>query len=296
MLLSIVIPTFRRPESLAGLLDELERQMRPLQESVELIVVDNCPKQSAADVVHGHAAQPRYVAEMRPGIAHARNTGLRAARGKYVIFIDDDQRPQHRWLSHYLDMALGGNEVCFGPVLPEFERPAPDELHAVVSALFTRDLGLKTGADVTQLRAYLGTGNSMFDRLRCFPQDDPFDPRFNHGGEDVWLLRQLAADHGLRFSWCAEAAVREIVPAARMTVEYVRKRRFRNGQLRCIVEAGGRRWGAILVWMIVGLGQTFVYGGASLVLLPFNGRGSAALVAKSFGGLGKILWWLPFRP
>lgn len=289
--LSIIVPTYRRPETLASLLVNLGGQMAALGKA-ELVVVDNCPDRSAEAVVTAVAPGAVYVSEPRPGVVHARNAGVRAARGSHLIFVDDDQRPQAGWLESYNALALAGHAACFGPVRPEFDVPPPGHLRALLEGLFSRDIKVATGTDITDKRAYLGTGNSMFERARCFTGDTPFDARFNQGGEDVWFLRELVQDRGLRLIWSAEAAVFETVPAARMTTAYVRRRRFHNGQLRCLVEAGGGNRGAVAFWMGAGLVQAAVFGLAAGVAWPWDRSRAAAFGVRSAGGLGKVLWWM----
>lgn len=292
MLLSVIVPTYRRPDSLAALLVNLTGQIAALgADEAELIVVDNCPDRSARMTVTAGAPRAVYLAEPRVGVVHARNAGVKQAKGSYLVFIDDDQRPERAWLQSYRDLALLGHAACFGPVRPEFEVPPPAHLAPLLAALFSRDAEVPTGSDITDKRAYLGTGNSMFERARCFPGDEPFDARFNQGGEDVWLLRQLVQDRHLALTWSAEAVVRETVPAGRMTAAYVRRRRFHNGQLRCLVEVGGRNWGATGFWMAAGLVQTILFGLAALAVLPVDRPRAAAFWARAAGGLGKVLWW-----
>jgi succinoglycan biosynthesis protein ExoM len=293
MLLSVIVPTYRRPESLAGLLISLTGQIGVLDAGeAELIVVDNCPDRSARGTVTAGAPGAVYLSEPRAGVVHARNAGVRQARGRHLVFIDDDQTPEPGWLQSYRALALQGHAACFGPVRPVFEVPPSVHLRPLLEALFSRDAAVTTGTDITDRRAYLGTGNSMFERASCFPGTEPFDPRFNQGGEDVWLLRQLVQDRGLRLTWSAEAGVHETVPAGRTTAAYVRRRRFHNGQLRCRVEVGGLNWGATLFWMAAGAVQTVVFGAAALATLPVDRHRAAAFGARGAGGLGKVLWWV----
>lgn len=293
MLLSVIVPTYRRPETLLALLAILGRQMAELgEDEAELVVVDNCPDGSAKAAVTARAPKAVYVSEARPGVVHARNAGVRQARGRFVIFIDDDQRPEAGWLQSYRTLALQGHAACFSLVLPEFAVPPPPHLRKLLEGLFSRDAKVPTGTDITDKRAYLGTGNSMFDSVRCFASGTPFDPRFNQGGEDVWFLRQLVQERGLRLIWSAEAAVCETVPSARMTASYLRRRLFHNGQLRCLVEVGGRNWGATAFWMAIGLVQTMVFGMAVLATWPVDRARSETFGARMAGGLGKVFWWI----
>lgn len=292
---SIVIPTYRRPADLSALLALLAPQIAARGHDCEVIVVDNCPDASSRAAAQAAPMPVNYRPEPRTGVAHARNTGIAHARGSHVIFIDDDQRPVPDWLASFAALAEAGHAAAFGPVRPEFETPPPPHLRAALVPLFTREMGVATGTDISDRRAYLGTGNSMFAQARCFARIEPFDPRFNRGGEDVWFLRGLVQEAGARLIWCEEAAVAETVPAARMTAAYVRARRFRNGQLRCIVEAGGGNRAAALFWMAAGGVQTLGYGLAAMAVLPFDRRAFDGLSARAAGGLGKLLWWWPGR-
>ena len=55
MLISILIPTYRRPEDLTALLGDLLAEARAgaVMEDVEILVLDNCPDRSAEAVVAG---------------------------------------------------------------------------------------------------------------------------------------------------------------------------------------------------------------------------------------------------
>jgi succinoglycan biosynthesis protein ExoM len=296
MFVSVVIPTYRRTKALGPLILELGAQIDALDgAAVEIVVVDNCPDRSAEPIVAAGCREACYVNEPRPGVVHARNAGIRHSTGRYIIFIDDDQQPVAGWLESYCRLARLGHAACFGPVKPSFEEPPQAHLRPILEDLFSRNMAVSTGTDITDRRAYLGTGNSMFERARCFPAQTPFDVRFNRGGEDVWFLRELVQVHHLSLTWCAEASVFELVPAVRMNSAYVRQRRYRNGQLRCLVEFRGGNWAATGFWMSVGAIQTTFFGLAGLATVLVDRPRAAAFGARAAGGLGKIFWWLTGR-
>jgi len=294
--ISIVIPTFRRPERLERLLEMVLNQVSALQGSgaVEILVVDNCPERSAFKAVSTFDDRVRYNSEPVPGVANARNRGVNEALGDYVLFLDDDELPRADWLASFVKQANHGLDACFGPVEPFYEaRPAPD-LQNALDRLFSRRLPARTGQDISISRAWLGTGNSMFRKLACFDRPDPFSTDFNSGGEDVWFLRELVQNKNIVLTWCAEAIVDELVPHDRMSKDYVKQRIFKNGQLRCLIEKGSNGAnGAVRVafWMSVGVAQFLGYRMASILLLPFKPKVSTNLELRSAGGLGKLLWW-----
>jgi glycosyltransferase involved in cell wall biosynthesis len=88
---SVVIPTFRRPDKLVDAVRSVVEQQGV---SLEVIVLDDCPDGSAAGAVASIRDArvqylPRRVASRgRP--AAVRNAGWRLARGRFVHFLDDD--------------------------------------------------------------------------------------------------------------------------------------------------------------------------------------------------------------
>jgi succinoglycan biosynthesis protein ExoM len=157
-----------------------------------------------------------------------------------------------------------------------------------------RRLPATSGQDVGHLRAYLGSGNSMFRREVLMLESPVFDPAFDGGGEDVWLLRKLVECHEIALMWCPEARVREIVPERRATLAFLHQRRFSDGQLRCVVESGAgglRGIYRVAIWMAVGAAQVVIHGGLALTTRPISRRRSTQLRLTAVGGLGKLLWW-----
>jgi len=102
---SVVVPTYRRPDLLRRCLAALVSQ-NCAPASYEIVVVDDgrCPHTARSVALFGReqAGGPviRYVRPdgARRGPAAARNCGWRAARGDIVAFTDDDTLPAHDWL------------------------------------------------------------------------------------------------------------------------------------------------------------------------------------------------------
>jgi glycosyltransferase involved in cell wall biosynthesis len=89
--ISIVIPTFRRPQLLAEALASVFRQTGV---TIEVFVVDDCPHGSAHDVVAA-LDDPRvtYIRNPHPSggaPSTVRNLAWPSATGSYVHFLDDD--------------------------------------------------------------------------------------------------------------------------------------------------------------------------------------------------------------
>ncbi len=294
LMLSIIVPTFRRESYLYPLFAAVAAQIATVADPVELVLVDNSPDASAKATAASAPAFVRYIHEPRTGVAEARNRGVTEAKGTHVIFLDDDERPAPGWLAAFAAAARRGDRAAFGSVEPQFEVEPPPALRGPLDRIFSRRLPAPSGADVQAMRAYLGSGNSMFARATLALVNPPFDTSFNAGGEDVWLFRRLVDQHQIPMIWCPEALVHEIVPQRRATMGFLRQRRFSDGQLRCLVEsdAGGLRAAArVTLWMAVGAAQLGVFGLAALATRPFSAPLSTKFQLAAVGGAGKLLWW-----
>jgi GT2 family glycosyltransferase len=100
---SVVVPTYRRPELIGRCLFALAAQTLA-RDAFEVIVVDDERSELTRRVVETIAGECAGMAVryLRPvggkGPAAARNTGWHAARGAVVAFTDDDTVPDVRWL------------------------------------------------------------------------------------------------------------------------------------------------------------------------------------------------------
>ena len=93
--ISVVVCVFNGANTLAGCLRALEQQRFP-RDQFEIVVVDDGSTDDSAQV----ARRFNVRLEQGPhrGLAAARNTGWRAARGDWVAFTDDDCGPARHWL------------------------------------------------------------------------------------------------------------------------------------------------------------------------------------------------------
>jgi succinoglycan biosynthesis protein ExoM len=287
---TIVIPSYRRPDDLERAIASVLAQ-QGLDAPYDVLVVDNDPAGSAAPVAQrlaGASSVPiHYVHEPRPGISHARNTGVAQASGRYLAFLDDDEVVDPHWLARLLEtLHRFDADAVVGPVLPRF--PEGLEIDAYRRRVYTRDAGVPTGTALLRWNI----GNSLFDKERCFIGAEPFLPRLGRsGGEDTVFLRQMTR-RGCKMVWCAEAPAWETVPVERLEPDYLLRRAFRGAQTTTFVctTVKPRELGLALRLMAGGCVQVVLYGPAALTLKVFNHKRWLPFMAKAVGGLGKLFW------
>jgi len=205
-----------------------------------------------------------YVHEPTPGIAAARNRALDHCGDQgLLIFIDDDERPDDRWLDSLLTTyQRTAAAAVVGAVVSEYDIEPDDWLKA--GRFFDRRR-LPTGTRVD----VAATNNLLLDLTQVNAIGLRFDERFGQsGGSDTLFTRQLAAS-GAALVWCDEAVVIDRVPAARLTRRWVLQRAFRSGNSwtrTSLALAGGRvgRWGVRL--SSVGIGGLRLAGGSAKFL------------------------------
>jgi succinoglycan biosynthesis protein ExoM len=296
MSVSVVIPTFRRPESLERALRSVLTQAGVEGELAEVVVVDNAPEGGAGEVVdrlRPEATIPLvYVHESRPGVATARNAGLTAARGDLIAFLDDDEEAPPSWLAALLAAHREhGADVTFGAIRGRAP-DAPGWAAAYLERLFSR-AGPAAGGLIADP---YGCGNSLLTRATCLADPAPFDSALDEtGGEDDVLFERLRQE-GRRFAWSPEAWVYEHAPAERATMRYALRRAFAYGQSPCQEAARRRDPAGIAKWMLVGLAQAGVYGLGAAALWMIRSPRRAELMDRAARGLGKVFWAPWFEP
>ncbi|HOT29135.1 MAG TPA: glycosyltransferase [Candidatus Ozemobacteraceae bacterium] len=96
---SVVVPAFNRPETLAGCLEALAAQQT--SRTWEVIVIDDGSSDNLSDVESRFKERIPLTWVRMPvngGPARARNAGIGKARGEIVLFTDADCRPEPGWI------------------------------------------------------------------------------------------------------------------------------------------------------------------------------------------------------
>jgi succinoglycan biosynthesis protein ExoM len=294
---SIVIPTQRRPHSLERAARSCFRQAGIGSDVLELIVVDNDEQGSARAVAERLAAEApfalHYVHEPRPGVANARNAGVAAVRGAFIAFLDDDEEAPEGWIAELLDAQRRFDaDLVFGPVharIPEGVARHRRYFEYFFSRLDPSGEGL--------IDHYFGCGDSLLRRAALPDRPLPFSEGRNlSGGEDDLLFAEMQGT-GARIAWAPRAWVWEDPIPERINLKYAIRRAFVYGQGAPTTCAHGfpPDWLGVLGWMVQGLAQAAVYGLVAAMQWPIRAPNRAFTLDKAVRGLGKTFWWGPFR-
>jgi len=181
--ISVIVCTLDGAATIGESLDAIQRLAYP---NVEAIVVDDGSTDATAEIVAAHP-RIRLIRTPNRGLSAARNSGLRAATGELVAYLDDDAYPDPHWLD-YAERALrdGVHVGVGGPNLP-----VPDD------GLVAESVANAPGGPVHVLLSdtvaeHIPGCNMVFRRDRLLAIGG-FDEQFRVAGDDVdvcWRLQE----------------------------------------------------------------------------------------------------------
>jgi glycosyltransferase involved in cell wall biosynthesis len=130
MLLSVIIPTFKRRETLRLCLNQLTPEFQKCSRDLyEVVVTDDALADNPQDSLGPDYSWVIHHQGPQKGPASNRNSGANAATGEWLIFLDDDCLPQSSFISAYME-AIHNNPdylVFEGSTLAESPRMRLDE-------------------------------------------------------------------------------------------------------------------------------------------------------------------------
>lgn len=98
-MVSVVIPAYNAGGFIRRTIDSVLSQTYTDR---ELIVVDDGSTDNTSEVVKSYGAKVRYIHQDNAGDGPARNTGIRAAKGDWIAFLDHDDE----WLPRKLELQM----------------------------------------------------------------------------------------------------------------------------------------------------------------------------------------------
>ncbi len=202
-LFSIIIPTFNRRERLLRCLKAISRLEFP-EDRFEVIIANDGGDIDEEELLASinNKVAISIVDQDHLGPAAARNQGALKAEGKYLVFIDDDCKPDSKWLSRLEGrFALAREGVIYGRVI----NGLPDNIYSTASQMLTSFLSEYHNTDPQKARFF--TSNNLAISSDIFRKTSGFDEAFQDaGGEDRELCDRLVYE-GLKIIYDPEVKV-----------------------------------------------------------------------------------------
>lgn len=180
--ISVVVCTHNGRRVIRECLEALTRVEYP---RLEIIVVDDGSTDGTAAVVQEYPF--RLIQTPNRGLSSARNTGLAAAMGEIVAYIDDDAHPDPHWLHYVASTFLRTTHAAVGgPNIP------PRDEHPVAACVANAPGG-PVHVLLSDSEAEHIPGCNMAFRKACLEAIGGFDPQFQIAGDDVdvcWRLQE----------------------------------------------------------------------------------------------------------
>jgi glycosyltransferase involved in cell wall biosynthesis len=180
--ISVVVCTYNGSRTIAECLEGLLRLEYP---NFEVVVVDDGSTDNTAAIVSEYGF--RMIRTPNRGLSSARNTGLAAATGEIVAYIDDDAYPDPHWLTYLArtfttttHAAVGGPNI-----------PPPDD--GPIATCVAHAPGGPAHVLLSDTVAEHIPGCNMAFRRECLEAIGGFDVQFRTAGDDVdvcWRLQQ----------------------------------------------------------------------------------------------------------
>jgi glycosyltransferase involved in cell wall biosynthesis len=247
-LVSVVICTYNRAESLERTLASLGQMQVASHVSWEVLVVDNNSTDRTRAVVERFASrgQPncRYLFEPRQGKSYALNAALDAVAGEIVAFTDDDVTVDPGWVEAIWHSFEDGCVAVGGRIVPVWTTPKPVWLsehgpYRLMAAVVQYDLGdVPCPIDRIDRPAYganMAFRRGVFERYGRFNTSLGPKGRALMRGEDTEYWRRLLKA-GERMMYAPDAVVYHPVERARMRKSYYQAYYYHAGKIEMMLE------------------------------------------------------------
>jgi glycosyltransferase involved in cell wall biosynthesis len=205
-LVSVIIPAYQATPYIAGTLDSVLAQT--LSDYEIIVVNDGSPDTVDLErVLEPYRDRIVYIVQENRGQAGARNTGIRAARGEFFAFLDNDDQWEPEFLNfhtgvmqvdpsldvHYCDAIIFGDTARSGHTVMEF---TPSKGEATFERLVRRECTVLNCATLSRREAVLRAG--MFEESLRHGEDIDLWLRIARQGGRIGYQRKILARCRLR--------------------------------------------------------------------------------------------------
>jgi GT2 family glycosyltransferase len=229
---SVVVPTYRRPDTLFRVLDALGEQISP--PDFEVVVVDDGSGDGTFERLGDYRGPYplRCFSQGNSGPARARNRGVQESRGSIVLFLGDDTVPESQLLSVHARVHAArsdGPVAVLGYTTWPRERRVSPFLHHINEYGLQFGYGLIDDPESVPFNFFYTSNISLPRHLLI--DAGLFDTTFPHAAwEDIEIAYRLTKA-GMKIVYRSEAVARHYHD---ITFRSFRRRQERSGEAAAI--------------------------------------------------------------
>jgi glucosyl-dolichyl phosphate glucuronosyltransferase len=260
---TVAICTLNRAESLRRTIVSLVAMRVPDDLDWEVVVVNNNCTDHTDAVIEEFAGRLPLRREIEPqrGLSRARNRAVDAAKGDYIVWIDDDVVVDPGWLTAYVEAFRRWPEAAVfgGPIVPRYAPPVPKwiaESKAILGPTVFAGCDLGNQALPLSVAAGRVPYGPNFGFRAVEQRNFRYDPGLGHGsgrrrrGEEVDVIERMMTA-GATGYWVPQARVEHCSDAGQQTIRYVVRYFATAGETEAYREGhkGAPLWFGVPRWL-----------------------------------------------
>lgn len=166
------------------------------------------------------------------GLSFSRNLGIYNAKGKIILYLDDDAVPDADWVAE-TERSFQEHDVgaATGTILPQWEHPADDwfpvDLYWMISCSYSQ-FPTEFGETERGFGANMAFRKETLDVIGTFNEELGIRPGKWVGGEDSEMFMRVLQS-GNRVIYNPKAIVHHKIPHSRLKMKNLMKRAFDQG-------------------------------------------------------------------
>ena len=233
-MVSVIIPAYNAARCIGRAIESVLGQS---YSAYEIIVIDDGSKDNTAEVVRQYGDQVHYIHQENAGVAVARNTGIAAAKGDWIAFLDADdewlpdklrqqiallaRNPNLRWCGANRFQSDGKRKAAVG------------DKNTIAGVLGERDYFANYITAAANGKCHVIT-SSMIIRKDIFDELGGFDPDRPLMDEDLDMWLGIA-QHYPEMGYIAEPLSINHLDVVNLELAKIRWERKKGGNLRTLV-------------------------------------------------------------
>ena len=240
-MISVILCTYNRQRYIYPVLQSLAQGTLEPQHFEILLIDNNSTDGTRTEYERFASDHPnltlRYYFEPQQGLSHARNRGIREAKGDLLVYVDDDALVNPEYLATYATFFQTHPEAMAagGPILPQYDGCVePHWMSHYTRQLVTGKLYLGQHERQFSKGTFPGGGNAayrkeVFDKIGLFNVELGRKGNSLIGAEEKDLFDKMTS-LGIHFYYLPTAILYHLIPPRKLTDDYFARLTLGIGQ------------------------------------------------------------------